>query len=107
VAPRIVRGRPSRVKGAFGVAGASALLTHPAGCHPPVRPLTREPLPPPRAGRGLPGGALGATGGGLTPMIEDSARKRADPTRKRAEAPIMAAEGPDDRRSSALAVVAQ
>jgi hypothetical protein len=44
-----------------------------------------------RAGRGLPGGARGATGGGLTPVIKGSARKRANLTRKRAEVPIMAA----------------
>ncbi len=57
MAPRIVRGRPSPVKGAFGVAGAIA-----------ARPLTGEPLRPlwadARAGQGLPIRARGATGGG-------------------------------------------
>jgi hypothetical protein len=52
VAPRIVRGRPSQVKGAFGVASrALCLPTPPApqappAHRPPVRPLTCEPLRP-------------------------------------------------------------
>jgi hypothetical protein len=99
---------------------ASGGAAHPAG--PPLtrqgrlrrrfaiaaRPLTREPLRPLRAScAGRPGPARwarGAIGGGLADMIRASARKRANPTRKRAEAPITAAGHPDDRRSSALTV---
>jgi hypothetical protein len=49
---------------------------------------------PPGRSAGRPGPARwarGATGGGLADMIKGSARKRANPTRKRAEAPSMAA----------------
>jgi hypothetical protein len=91
VAPRIVRGRPSRLKGASGVADAIA-----------TRPLTREPLRPLRA----------AARAGQGPARWGARRHRrrsrrhdqglgaetGDSARERAEAPIMRWDDGRDRR---------
>jgi hypothetical protein len=53
---------------------------------------------------GLPSGARGATEGGPADMIRASARKRANPTRERAQPPIMSAGSGLDQSEGYLSV---